>query len=226
MLKPLELAIAELGYLEKKSNANLDSKTANAGSNNYTKYARDLDAVSYFNGKKQGYAWCATFFNWLFFKCYGRDTALRMLYEPLTSSMAASCTQAVKYYEAKGKLFKTPQVGDQVFFRSGSTICHTGIVEKAEDGRVYTIEGNTSATSGVVSNGGGVWRKNYPSDYSRIYGYGRPDWSLVRSEADEAVEWITKSGIMLGDKNGDLHLDATLTRRQFAVMLYRYDQQK
>ena len=33
-------AMAEEGYLEKASNSQLDSKTANAGSNNYTKYAR------------------------------------------------------------------------------------------------------------------------------------------------------------------------------------------
>lgn len=36
-------AKAEEGYLEKATNAQLDSKTANAGSNNWTKYARDLD---------------------------------------------------------------------------------------------------------------------------------------------------------------------------------------
>ena len=35
----LKIALAEVGYLEKRSNADLDSKTANAGSNNYTKYA-------------------------------------------------------------------------------------------------------------------------------------------------------------------------------------------
>ena len=38
----LTTAKQEVGYLEKKSNKELDSKTANAGSNNYTKYARDL----------------------------------------------------------------------------------------------------------------------------------------------------------------------------------------
>ena len=37
--KLIATAEAELGYLEKKSNKNLDDKTANAGSSNYTKYA-------------------------------------------------------------------------------------------------------------------------------------------------------------------------------------------
>ena len=36
--KVLEIALAEVGYLEKKSAKDLDSKTANAGYNNYTKY--------------------------------------------------------------------------------------------------------------------------------------------------------------------------------------------
>lgn len=40
--KLLLIAETEIGYLEKKSNSQLDDKTANAGSNNYTKYARDL----------------------------------------------------------------------------------------------------------------------------------------------------------------------------------------
>ena len=38
----VEIATAEIGYHEKASNANLDSKTANSGSKNYTKYGRDL----------------------------------------------------------------------------------------------------------------------------------------------------------------------------------------
>lgn len=45
-----------------------------------------------------------------------------------------------------------------------------------------------------------------------------------KSEAELAVEWITGAGIMLGDANGDLMLDKPLTRKQFAVMLYRYEQ--
>lgn len=47
-----------------------------------------------------------------------------------------------------------------------------------------------------------------------------------KSEAELAVEWITGTGIMLGDVNGDLMLDQPLTRKQFAVMLYRYAQQR
>jgi len=38
----IKTANEELGYLEKKSNYALDSKTENAGSNNWTKYLRDI----------------------------------------------------------------------------------------------------------------------------------------------------------------------------------------
>lgn len=43
--KVIKIAREELGYLEKASNAQLDSKTANAGDKNFTKYARDIDAI-------------------------------------------------------------------------------------------------------------------------------------------------------------------------------------
>ena len=45
--KTAELMAAESGYLEKASESNLDSKTGNAGYGNYTKYARDVNSVSY-----------------------------------------------------------------------------------------------------------------------------------------------------------------------------------
>lgn len=52
---------------------------------------------------------------------------------------------------------------------------------------------------------------------------GWPGYSH-RSDADLAVDWITGAGIMLGD-DGDLMLDQPLTRKQFAVMQYRYHRQ-
>ena len=41
----LAIATAEIGYHEKKNNSQLDNPTANAGSANYTKYARDFEVV-------------------------------------------------------------------------------------------------------------------------------------------------------------------------------------
>lgn len=55
MLKVLQIAQAEVGYREKASAAQLDDKAANAGSGNYTKYARDMDALGdFYNGPKPG----------------------------------------------------------------------------------------------------------------------------------------------------------------------------
>ena len=41
--------------------------------NNWTKYAKDLDAISYFNGPKQCISWCATFVAWSIWKCVDPD---------------------------------------------------------------------------------------------------------------------------------------------------------
>lgn len=46
------------------------------------------------------------------------------------------------------------------------------------------------------------------------------------SEAELAVEWITKAGILKGSGTGELLLDQPLTARRFAVLLYRYDRQR
>ena len=51
--KLIQIANAEVGYLEKSSNSQLDSKTANAGTANYTKYWRDIKP------EYQGQPWCA-----------------------------------------------------------------------------------------------------------------------------------------------------------------------
>ena len=173
----IKIAEAELGYLEKASNKDLDSKTANAGSNNYTKYSRDLAKAGFFNNSKQGYAWCAVFVTWLGWKLCGEDRAKAENLLCQTGPYGAGCTSAVQYYLQQGR-FHTgiPKVGDQIFFwDAGKTrAAHTGIVVDVDDSYVYTIEGNTSAASGVVENGGCVRNKKYALSYSRIYGYGRP----------------------------------------------------
>ena len=46
--KLIAVARNELGYREKRSNSSLDDKTANAGSGNWMKYARDLDSMTDF----------------------------------------------------------------------------------------------------------------------------------------------------------------------------------
>ena len=172
----IKVATAEVGYLEKETNKNLDSKTANAGDENYTKYARDFDKkyTNFYNGKKNGFAWCDIFVDWCFVKAFGVEQAKKLLGQP-NKSCGAGCSFSADYYKKIGCFSNKPIVGAQIFFRDSKGVpCHTGIVYKVGTKYVYTIEGNTSSAVGVVSNGGAVAKKQYALNYSRIYGYGIP----------------------------------------------------
>ena len=88
----IEIATAEVGYLEKKSNSQLDSKTANAGSKNYTKYARDLANAGSYQASKQGYAWCDVFVDWCHWIASGKDAKEAQNAICQTGLYGASCT--------------------------------------------------------------------------------------------------------------------------------------
>ncbi|MCC8066403.1 MAG: glucosaminidase domain-containing protein [Clostridiales bacterium] len=171
----IAVAEAEIGYLEKASNASLDSKTTNAGSANYTKYGRDmhnlLPSVMDFPA-----AWCDAFVDWCFYKAFGETVAKQLL----CGNFDDYTVNSAQYYKNKGQWHtSSPKAGDQVFFKNSSGICHTGLVTKVDSSKIYTIEGNTSSASGVVANGGCVRDKSYALTYSSIAGYGRPDYSIV-----------------------------------------------
>lgn len=186
--KLLKTVKAEVGYCEKASNSNLDDKVANAGSGNYTKYARDLDKVSgFYNGRKNGHAWCDVFVDWCMWKTFGTENAKKLLCQP-SKSLGAGCKYSMQYYQKKNQFYTSPKAGDQIFFKEsdGSGIAHTGYVEGVDNTYVYTIEGNTSSASGVVANGGCVARKKYKLNYARIAGYGRPNYDSVTSKTNTA----------------------------------------
>lgn len=168
--KVVDIAMAEVGYIEKKSNANLDDKTANAGSKNFTKYARDFSRFSNIN--VQGQAWCGTFVNWLFIKAYGVTDAKKLL----CGFSAYTPTMAGYFKEKKQWHTSNPKCGDVIFFKNTLRICHTGLVYAVDANKVYTIEGNTSAGNKLVANGGGVAKKSYNLTYKSIAGYGRPNY--------------------------------------------------
>ncbi|MBR5879051.1 MAG: LysM peptidoglycan-binding domain-containing protein [Akkermansia sp.] len=178
--KVIDIALAEVGYLEKETKSQLDSTMGNAGENNYTKYARDLDTLGFYNGRKQGAAWCDVFVDWCFVQAYGKDAALALTCQPTkaANNCGAGCKYSRQYYQTKGQLHSSPQPGDQVFFYNStkSSIAHTGLVYDADGAYVYTVEGNTSSTSGVVANGGAVAKKKYKLTNSRLAGYGRPGY--------------------------------------------------
>lgn len=198
--KLVSIAKNEIGYLEKKTNSQLDNKTANAGRGNYTKYARDLDNIpGFYNGKKNGYAWCDVFVDWCFVQAFGVDKAKELLLQP-NQSLGAGCTYSANYYKKAGQFHSSPKVGDQIFFyNSSNSICHTGLVVKVDSTYVYTVEGNTSSDPGVVDNGGSVNDKKYKLNYSRIAGYGRPKYGEEYKEPDKKEDTTSKSDVIAVD---------------------------
>ena len=189
--KLIAVANAEIGYLEKKNNSQLDDKTANAGSGNYTKYARDLDAIpGFYNTKKQGAAWCDVWVDAIFVYAFGVEEAKKLLCQP-SKSLGAGCYYSALYYRNKKQFHANdPKPGDQIFFWNNKKngVAHTGIVVDVDDIYVHTIEGNTSGASGVIANGGGVKKKKYPLNYQYIYGYGRPAFDAEPVVEDKPVE--------------------------------------
>lgn len=176
MYKALEIALGEVGYMEKATPDQLDDKLANPGSANFTKYARDIDEIPlFYQGHKQGYPWCDVFVDWCFIQAYGPDRAEHMLCQPRWSK-GAGCSHSMEYYNKKHRLATAPMVGDQIFFQSDGRVCHTGLVTAVDETPVYTVEGNTSSEEGVVANGGCVRCKSYPLSSPAIAGYGRPDY--------------------------------------------------
>ena len=169
----VNLALNEVGYLEKKSNTSLFDKTKNAGNNNYTKYAYELDEIKdFYNGKKNGYAWCSCFVDNMGVKAFGVADMKRITFHTI---YGASCTYSARQYKNNGRFYTTPKVGDEIFFKDSDGGCsHTGLVVAVDTLYVHTVEGNTSSASGVVANGGAVEKKKYLKTYNKIYGYGRP----------------------------------------------------
>lgn len=221
----LRVAAEEIGYMEKASNKDLDSKTDNAGNGNYTKYARDLwDADPHFyQGPKNGYDWCTVFVDWCIYVATGRDSSYAQAAKFYTGPYGAGCEFAANYYKAAGAWYPTPKPGDQVIFGDFS---HTGLVEKVENGRVYTIEGNSNNM---------VRRKNYTLNDSYITGYGRPRYDGekqptknipfvdVRSDSwyADAVRWAYNNGITAGTDPTHFSPDKPCTRAEIIQMLYK-----
>ena len=112
--------------------------------------------------------WCACFVSWCFNECGYLDTG--------TAPKFAGCVGGVEWFRSREQWADNtvePASGMIVFFdwndpnvASGpqdSEADHVGIVEKCENGIVYTIEGNS----------GDACRQNqYPVGYYEILGYG------------------------------------------------------
>ena len=166
--KVIQIAENEVGYLEKRNNAYLDNKTANAGNENYTKYWRDIKP-SY-----QGQPWCACFVTWCFVRAFGQDTTKKLLkhypyvYCPTMASLFT--------------LNANPQRGDIVIFKHSGEFTHTGIVIGVDGDYFTTIEGTTSGGSTIIANGGAVCKKGYYNSNLPGTKFCRPDYSIVKGD--------------------------------------------
>lgn len=196
----INTAAAEIGYLEKASNNDLEDKKRNAGSNNYTKYGRDMGC--------NGYAWCDAFVDWCFVQTFGRSAAEQML-----GGFSNYTPTSANYYKNLKCFFQSPKVGDQIFFKNSTRIYHTGIVYKVENGFVYTIEGNTSDGAEIIANGGAVCSKVYKITNAKIAGYGRPRYNI----AEEQKSMIY--GIDISDNQGVINWEKVKADGvQFAIL--------
>ena len=180
--KVLEIAEAEVGYHEKKTGdlKYLYDKTANSGSNNYTKYNYEMHQIL---PSVMDYpaAWCDCFNDWCFYKAYGLDGAKKLLcgnFDDYTPNSAQK-------YKDKGRWGTEAKVAAQIFFKNSQRICHTGIVYKVTDKYVYTIEGNKNNE---------VRKKSYLKTNSTIAGYGYPLYDSEPTPTPTPTKDLVKKG--------------------------------
>ena len=106
--------------------------------------------------------WCACFASWCADQCGYLESGIIPKF--------SLCSDGVNWFKGNGQWKDKnyePQAGDLIFFDWGSdgSIDHVGIVEKCEDGTVYTVEGNS---------GDACKQQSYPVGSGSIYGYGCP----------------------------------------------------
>ena len=106
--------------------------------------------------------WCACFVSWCADQCGLLDSGAVPKF--------AGVGTGVQWFQSRGQWLDgsaTPEPGMIIFFQwygSDSLIAdHVGIVERVEDGRIYTIEGNSDNM---------VRQNSYPVGYGEIKGYG------------------------------------------------------
>ena len=106
--------------------------------------------------------WCACFVSWCADQCGYIESGLVPKF--------AGCVDGANWFKSNGKWQDRtyePKTGDIIFFdwEGDGTTDHVGIVEKCENGTVYTVEGNS---------GDSVRQNSYPVGYYEILGYGVP----------------------------------------------------
>ena len=106
--------------------------------------------------------WCACFVSWCADQCGYIESGLVPKF--------AGCVDGANWFKSNGKWQSRtyePKTGHIIFFdwEGDGTTDHVGIVEKCENGTVYTVEGNS---------GDACKQRQYVVGSSNIYGYGIP----------------------------------------------------
>lgn len=158
-----------IGYLEKRTNAQLFSMTANAGHNNYQRFGYELfyagGSTGWYNGNKNGYEWCAQFADWCHWMASGKDMAEAKRVSGQTHQDGAGVRFHRQKMAAQGRIFSSPKPGDYIYLNGTDHPTHVGLVEYVDGNKVYTIEGNA---------GDQVKRLWYTIGYDTRWGFGRP----------------------------------------------------
>jgi hypothetical protein len=154
-----------------------------------------------------GQPWCVMFVNW----CFNESGAYILL-----PTKTASCTALMNAAKSKGMWVTDDyKIGDIPIYNFKGSY-HTGIIEAVNATTVTAIEGNTAI--GNDSNGGEVMRRTRSK--SNIMGAVRPKYekeAVILSETDLATKWAVDN-VLINDGNWN----ATPTRRQIAIILYRF----
>lgn len=177
----IETALNEIGYEAEGSNRK------------YTIYSAELDAVDYFNTKKNGSAdWCAIFVIWCMYantrNADGEIEANKwdaeyFQYQP-DRSTAAGVGYMADFYQENDAWTDNPERGDVVTFRD---YAHTGLVVDWDNEGFYTVEGNV--------NGGRVEKRYYRYGDPCVDGFGRPrydGWEYNPPKQDAPVKEDSK----------------------------------
>ena len=106
--------------------------------------------------------WCACFVSWCADQCGYIDSGVIPKF--------AGCVNGSQWFKDRGQWQDsgfTPEAGQIIFFdwEGDGETDHVGIVERCENGIVYTVEGNS---------GDACRQRSYPVGSRSIYGYGIP----------------------------------------------------
>ena len=140
---------------------------------NITKYSRwfDVEAWQFFNTKKQGAEYCAIGQIWAVCQVLGTAQTREFFGFPAPKyNCAAGCGYFYDYLKKKGYQTTKDKLKplDYVFFKSGKSCSHVGIVEKVDSSKIYCIEFN-------VDNK--VKRVTHNRSSNIYFGFMSPDWS-------------------------------------------------